>query len=113
MKRLSERTCSACEIGAPLVSQEEQELLLKDLKGWRIDKKDVSKLVKFYKFDNYNQSIEFANKIAELADLENHHPKIIVEWGIVGIEWWSHKIKGLHLNDFICASKSDYLYESN
>ena len=56
---------------------------------------------------------KFANKIAELADLEDHHPKITVEWGIVGLEWWSHKIKGLHMNDFICASKSDYLYESN
>tara|TARA_B100001059_G_C17514505_1_gene417533 strand:+ start:227 stop:568 length:342 start_codon:yes stop_codon:yes gene_type:complete len=113
MKKLLERTCSACEIGAPLVPHEEQALLLKDLKGWRIDNKDISKLVKCFKFDNYNQSIEFSNKIAELADLEDHHPKITIEWGIVELEWWSHKIKGLHMNDFICAAKSEYLYESN
>ena len=54
----------------------------------------------------------FYNMIAELAEEEDHHPKIILEWGLVTLQWWSHKIKGLHMNDFICAAKSDEIYNS-
>ena len=54
-----------------------------------------------------------SNKIANLAEQEDHHPKISLEWGKVSVLWWSHKIKGLHRNDFICASKTDDLYKEN
>ncbi|MDA9805629.1 4a-hydroxytetrahydrobiopterin dehydratase, partial [Gammaproteobacteria bacterium] len=60
-------------------------------------------------FSNYRDSVEFSNKVAEMADKEDHHPVITIEWGKVTIVWWSHKIQGLHKNDFICASKTDYL----
>ncbi len=43
----------------------------------------------------------------------DHHPEIILEWGKVTVSWWSHKIKGLHKNDFICASKTDNLFKDN
>ena len=43
-----------------------------------------------------------------LAEEEDHHPKIVLEWGRVEVHWWSHKIKGLHKNDFICAAKRTY-----
>ena len=46
------------------------------------------------------------------AEEEDHHPEIILEWGKVTVTWWSHKIKGLHKNDFICASKTDALFEN-
>ena len=112
MTELSKKTCSACEIGAPLVPHDQQIDLLKDLDGWIIDDSDISKLVKEFKFKNYEQSIGFANLIANLAEAEDHHPKIILEWGRVTLEWWSHKIKGLHMNDFICAAKSDETFHS-
>tara|TARA_Y200000002_G_C22436125_1_gene560155 strand:- start:89 stop:430 length:342 start_codon:yes stop_codon:yes gene_type:complete len=112
MKNLSKQSCTACEIGAPLVPDQQQQEYLKDLTGWEIEKSDISKLVKEYKLSNYELSIKFANLIADLSESEDHHPKIILEWGLVKIEWWSHKIKGLHMNDFICASKCDDLYES-
>jgi 4a-hydroxytetrahydrobiopterin dehydratase len=54
----------------------------------------------------------FTNLIADLAESQDHHPKITLEWGSVSLEWWSHKIKGLHMNDFICAAKSDNIYTS-
>jgi len=56
--------------------------------------------------------VSFTNKIADLAEAEDHHPKIVLEWGSVKLEWWSPKIKGLHLNDFICAAKSDKVFNS-
>ena len=107
MTELSKKTCSACEIGAPLVPHYQQIDLLKDLDGWVIDDSDISKLIKEFQFNNYEQSISFTNLIADLAEAEDHHPKITLEWGRVTLEWWSHKIKGLHMNDFICAAKSD------
>ena len=112
MTELSKKTCSACEIGAPLVPHDQQIDLLKDLDGWIIDDSDISKLVKEFQFKNYEQSMGCANLIANLAEAEDHHPKIIREWGRVTLEWWSHKIKGLHMNDFICAAKSDETFHS-
>ena len=51
------------------------------------------------------------DRVAVLADNEDHHPTITLEWGKVSVLWWSHKIKGLHRNDFICAAKTDNLYQ--
>ena len=110
MTILSRKTCSACEIGAPLVPNDKQIKLLDDLDGWDIDHSGTSKLNKKFKFMNYEDSVKFVNLIVDLAESENHHPKITLEWGSVNLEWWSHKIKGLHMNDFICAAKSDELF---
>ena len=112
MRKLSNETCSACEIGAPLVPHDEQLELLKGLDGWIIDNSDISKLIKEFQLNNYEKSVTFANLIADLAESQDHHPKIILEWGRVSIEWWSHKIKGLHMNDFICAAKSDEIFNT-
>ena len=112
MKDLLNQSCSACEIGAPLVPEDKQTDLLKELDGWIIDHSDISKLIKEFKFNNYEQSITFTNLIADLAESQDHHPKITLEWGRVTLEWWSHKIRGLHMNDFICAAKSDEIFNA-
>ena len=112
MTKLSKETCSACEIGAPLVTHDQQLELLNELDGWIIDSTDISKLIKEFKLNNYEQSIRFANLIATLAESQDHHPKITLEWGSVSLEWWSHNIKGLHINDFICAAKSDEIFKA-
>ena len=87
MTELSKKTCSACEIGAPLVPHDEQLELLKGLDGWIIDNSDISKLIKEFQLNNYEQSIKFTNLIADLAESQDHHPKITLEWGSVSIEW--------------------------
>jgi 4a-hydroxytetrahydrobiopterin dehydratase len=110
MSSLLEKKCTACELGAPLVPDEKQNDLLKDLEGWLIDRSNISKLSKTYKFSNYASTLNFVNLIAELSESEDHHPKMTVEWGKVSLEWWSHKIEGLHMNDFICAAKSDEIF---
>jgi 4a-hydroxytetrahydrobiopterin dehydratase len=65
------------------------------------------RLQRAFKFKNYAQSVEFANKIAAIAEEEDHHPLIVLEWGRVTIQWWTHVVKGLHKNDFIMAAKTD------
>ena len=71
--------------------------LLKDLDGWEIIYEDINILSKTYSFDNYEDSVKFATDIAKLAEDEDHHPSILLEWGSVRVQWWSHKIKDIVL----------------
>ena len=81
-----------------------------ELDGWVIESDSgINQLTKTYKFSNYADSVNFSNKVADLAESEDHHPKIVLEYGSVEVSWWSHKIKGLHKNDFICAAKTDLI----
>ena len=112
MNNLSQQSCSACEIGAPLVPKDQIDSLLANLDGWAVEDSSIDRLLKKYTFQSYAAAMEFTKLIADLAESEGHHPKITLEWGLVSLEWWSHKIKGLHMNDFICAAKSDEMYSS-
>ena len=60
-------------------------------------------------FDDFIQAVDFTNKVAELAESEGHHPAILLEWGKVTVQWWTHKIHGLHRTDLIMAAKTDEL----
>ena len=107
---LKESKCEACTIDARLVSDSEAKILLLELDGWVIENDSgINQLIKTYKFSNYAESLDFSNKVADLAESEDHHPKIVLEYGSVEVSWWSHKIKGLHKNDFICAAKTDLI----
>ena len=86
--------------------------LLKDLDGWEVIYGDINLLSKTFLFNSYQDSIKFSMEVAELAEEEDHHPAILLEWGKVKIQWWSHKIKGLHINDFICAAKTNKVFKS-
>ena len=107
MSDLAESTCEACRIDAPLVSNGEASVLIKEIEGWHLIDNGVKKLKKEFIFSSYSDSKDFTNKVADMADQEDHHPQIILEWGKVTVIWWSHKIKGLHKNDFICAAKTN------
>ena len=109
MTDLTKQKCEACTIDAPLVDEKRYTELLKDLDSWEIIYGDVNILSKTYLFDSYEDSVKFSMNIAKLAENEDHHPAILLEWGSVRVQWWSHKIKGLHMNDFICAAKTEAL----
>jgi 4a-hydroxytetrahydrobiopterin dehydratase len=63
-----------------------------------------------FNFKNFLQALKFTNKIGAIAEEEGHHPRIITEYGRVTVDWWTHKIGGLHKNDFIMAAKTDELF---
>lgn len=108
MTDLSKQVCEACLPDAPKVNDEEAQALLKDLDGWQIvEKKGIPQLLKTYDFNNFVEAITFTNKVGEIAEEEGHHPALLTEWGRVTVRWWSHKIQGLHKNDFILAAKTD------
>ena len=106
---LTSQKCEACSIDAPKVTKEESNELMKTLDNWIILNEGFDYLEKIFTFDNYEKAVDFSNDVAALADTEDHHPLIILEWGKVTVKWWSHKINGLHKNDFICAAKTDLL----
>lgn len=107
---LSKQSCEACKADAPRVSDEELVALIKEIPDWvSVSEDGILKLRREYLFKSYKLSVEFTNKVANLAENENHHPDILLEWGKVTVTWWSHKIKGLHKNDFIMAAKTDEL----
>jgi len=106
---LSSQSCEACQIDAPKVPQDQIQILLSEINGWVLIDEPINKIQKVFSFKSYKDSVDFSNKIASLAEDEDHHPQIVLEWGKVTVIWWSHKIEGLHKNDFICAAKTDKL----
>jgi 4a-hydroxytetrahydrobiopterin dehydratase len=80
---------------------------------WLVKEIDGEKrLERMYKFKNFAQAIAFTDQVGKIAEEEDHHPLIVTEWGKVTVQWWTHKIHGLHQNDFIMAAKTDKLNEA-
>jgi 4a-hydroxytetrahydrobiopterin dehydratase len=110
MTKLAQANCEACRTDSPHVTHDEVVEYLKETPGWQVAKEaDINKLVKTYFFKDWKESQAFADRVGNLADTEGHHPAITIEWGRVTIRWWTHKIAGLHKNDFIMAAKCETL----
>jgi 4a-hydroxytetrahydrobiopterin dehydratase len=108
MSLLTFKTCESCRVGAQLVTQEEIKQYMPQLPDWEITVAgEVSRLERTFEFENFKQALQFTNKVGALAEQEQHHPAILTEWGKVTVSWWTHKISGLHVNDFIMAAKTD------
>jgi len=111
MSELSQLKCVACRGGDPQLTENEIADLLPQVADWQIIEVDgIKRLQRVFKLKNYAQALEFTNKIANIAEEEDHHPLIILEWGRVTVQWWTHVVKGLHKNDFIMAAKTDEIY---
>jgi 4a-hydroxytetrahydrobiopterin dehydratase len=79
---------------------------------WQMVERDrIPRLERVFRFKNFAQALAFTNQVGALAEAEDHHPAILTEWGRVTVTFWTHFLKGLHLNDFIAAAKTDVLYE--
>lgn len=110
MNSLASGKCVACRAGEPTLADAEIEQLLPQVEGWDVKEVDgMKRLEKVFKFKNFAQALELTNKIGAIAEEEDHHPLIITEYGRVTVNWWTHKIGGLHKNDFIMAAKTDEL----
>jgi len=112
MKQLSQQCCEVCRTGAPKVTPEEAVELLKQLPEWAVVEWDgVARLRRQYRFADFAAALAFTNRVGAMAEAQQHHPDITTRWGAVELSWWTHKIGGLHRNDFVCAARSDELFE--
>ena len=110
VEELHKQRCEACKLGAPVVTEEQASTLSLQIPAWRRQFHDgVEKLVREFHFVEFKDAFEFTYKVASLAEREQHHPSLTTEWGKVTVYWWTHKINGLHVNDFIMAAKTDLI----
>lgn len=106
MENLADKRCKPCEGGVcPFTSAQAREYLAQ-LQGWNLTE-DGKAIRKEYRFRNFREVIAFFNRIAPIAEEENHHPDLNIGYARVGVELSTHAIKGLSENDFILAAKFD------
>lgn len=110
---LTQEKCVACRADSPRVTDQEIADLQPLIADWRLTVEDgMQRLEREFRFRNFAQALSFTNAVGELAESEGHHPRIVTEWGRVSVAWWTHKIRGLHRNDFIMSAKTDQLYQA-
>lgn len=110
--KLVEQSCEVCRAGAPQVTTDELAVYLDQLTGWQVEERGgIKQLEKRYEFGNFVDALAFTNRVGGLAESVGHHPMLITEWGGVTVIWWTHKIQGLHKNDFIMAAKTDHILD--
>jgi len=110
MDTLGNEKCSACRRDSPRVTEAEISELKPQIPEWAlVEREGIQRLERVFRFTNFAEALNFTNRVGALAEEEGHHPAILTEWGRVTITLWTHKIRGLHRNDFIMAAKLDSL----
>jgi 4a-hydroxytetrahydrobiopterin dehydratase len=110
MSELANQRCEACRADAPRVTEQELSELMHAIPDWQpLVVNGELQLRREFAFRNFKEALTFTNRLGELAEAEFHHPAILLEWGKVTVSWWTHKIGGLHRNDFIMAARTDEL----
>lgn len=105
---LSAGKCIPCRKGDPALADAEVAKLLSQVPAWEpVEADGIKRLQRVFKLKNYVEAVAFTNKVSAIAEEEDHHPLIVLEWGRVTVQWWTHAVKGLHQNDFIMAAKTD------
>jgi len=108
---LSAKTCVPCRGGVPPLPEEKAREYAAATPGWTLAE-NGTRLFRRFEFADFKAAMEFVNRVADLAEEEGHHPDICIHWNKVELTLWTHKIGGLHENDFILAAKIDRLLES-
>jgi 4a-hydroxytetrahydrobiopterin dehydratase len=102
------QSCVPCRGGVPPLDADEAGRLLKQVPEWSV-RDEAQRIERRWKFKNFAQAFAFVERAADLAEAQRHHPDIGFGWGYVTISLQTHKIRGLHPNDFIMAAKLDRL----
>ncbi len=112
MDKLAQMDCVSVEKGASLLPPSEVEKYHQQLPDWEIIMVNgEQQLKRIFKFKNFAEALDFTNQVGRIAEEQNHHPALLTEWGRVTVSWWTHIVRGLHLNDFIMAAKTDKIYQ--
>ncbi len=107
---LLNKSCVRTNADTPKLQKADIQKLLKEIPGWTVSHEtEIPHLTRQFTFNDFESALNFVNKIGIEADKQDHHPKITLEWGLVNVEWWTHSIGGLHINDFIMAFRSDQI----
>jgi len=105
---LKNQSCKPCSGGVPPLTLEAAKAMLADVPGWELNR-DGTRLSRHVSFADFAAAQAFAVKVGELAEREGHHPVLTYTWGYCDVLFYTHKIGGLHENDFIMAAKVNAL----
>jgi len=86
------------------LSHPEAEALMIELPHWT---REEGTIKREFRLTDFHQAMDFVNRIAGIANEQDHHPDLFISYNIVRVTLSTHKINGLTLNDFIVASKID------
>ena len=106
---LASKTCTPCRGGIPPLSREQAELFHGQTTDWQL-LEEAHRIERTFRFRNFREALTFVQEIGELAEAERHHPNISFGWGNATVSLQTKKIKGLHENDFIMATKIDRIF---
>jgi len=107
-QELTTRFCVPCQGGIAPLAEAQAEPFLEQTPGWELAE-GARRIERKFTFGNFAQSLKFVNQVGDLAEVEGHHPDIAFGWGYCNITLYTHKIDGLHENDFILAAKINKL----
>lgn len=112
MSDLSSKKCVPCEGGILPLNEKEYMKFMEQLKSdWQTDGKQISR---DFTFKDFNDAMNFVNKVADIAKTEDHHPDInLHNYKKVLITLSTHAINGLSENDFVLAAKIEQIISPN
>jgi 4a-hydroxytetrahydrobiopterin dehydratase len=102
---LADKTCVPCRGGVPPLTAEQIAPLRAEVPDWEVV--ENHHLRRTFRFKDFREALDFTSAVGELAEAQGHHPDIHLAWGMVGVEFWTHKIDGLTESDFVLAAKID------
>lgn len=105
---LATKTCVPCRGGVSPMSLDEAKRHLDETPGWELTA-EGTRIERAFRFRDFKAALDFVDKVGAVAENEGHHPDIRFGWGYCTIELFTHKINGLHENDFIMAAKVNAL----
>ena len=104
---LADKICVPCRGGVPPLRGDDLEKLLQEVPLWKVEREHH--INREFNFEDFQQALDFVNRVGALAEEQGHHPDIFLAWGKADITLWTHKIDGLTESDFIMAAKIDRL----
>ena len=109
MNSLAEKTCTPCRGGVPPLNREEAKRFSVQAPDWQL-LDDAHRIERRFAFRDFRSALSFVQKVGEIAENEEHHPDVNFGWGYATISLQTKKIKGLHENDFIMATKINRVF---
>lgn len=109
MSDLTMKKCMPPTAETAVLEESEEYNLLLQLNAWSLDKKRVHHIRKLFQFESFRKAVKFVDKVATIAEKEDHHPDIFLSYRHVTVSLWTKKLGGLTENDYIVAAKIDAL----
>ena len=108
---LAQKKCTSCRGGIPRLTLAEAEHFRSQTPNWEL-RDDCHRIERTFHLSNFREALSFVSNVGNLAETQGHHPDVTFGWGYATISLRTKKIKGLHENDFIMASKIDRIFDA-